>query len=161
MIAKDPWGGANTTWVPIYYLQQTLKQVGFQTTWNGTDLVFAKYPTKWTFHVALGNPEANPTVAPAGQMQISLVAGGPPSMNFPKLVAKDPASGVNTTYVPIYYVDSVLTHDFGMTATWDGVDWNLTGQGYNPISTKSYATTVEAASQIAAIQGGPLSGVPV
>ncbi len=161
VVAKDPWSGANTTWVPIYYLQQALKQVGFQTTWNGTDLVFAKYPANWKFDVALGNPEANPIVAPAGQMQISLVAGGPPSMNLPKLVAKDPASGVNTTYVPIYYVDSVLTHDFGMGTTWDGVNWNLTGQGYSPISTKSYATAAEAANQIASIQGGALSGAPV
>ena len=161
VVAKDPWSGTNTTWVPIYYLQQALKHVGFQTTWNGTDLVFAKYPANWKFDVALGNPEANPIVAPAGQMQISLVAGGPPSMNLPKLVAKDPASGVNTTYVPIYYVDSVLTHDFGMGTTWDGVNWNLTGQGYSPISTKSYATAAEAANQIASIQGGALSGAPV
>lgn len=128
IIAKDPWGGNETTWVPIYYLQQALKQIGFQSTWNGTDLTFTKYPANWKFPVALGNQEANPVVAPKGQMQISLVDGGPPSMNFPSLVAKDPASGANTTYVPIYYVDTVLTHDFGMGATWDGItlNWSLT-----------------------------------
>lgn len=161
VVAKDPWSGSNTTWVPIYYLQQALKKVGFQTTWNGTDLTFTKYPANWKFDVALGNQEANPVVAPTGQMQISLVDGGPPSMNFPKLVGKDPASGVNTTYVPIYYVDSVLTRDFSMGATWDGVNWNLTGQGVNPISTKSYATSTEAANEIASLQGGALSGAPV
>ncbi|WP_054971234.1 hypothetical protein [Alicyclobacillus ferrooxydans] len=160
VIAKDPWSGSNTTWIPIYYLQQALKRVGFQTTWNGTDLVFTKYPTNWKFG-ALGNQEANPVVAPTGQMQISLVEGAPPSMNFPRLVAMDPASGANTTYVPIYYIDSVLRHDFSMGATWDGINWDLTGQGYNPISTTSYATSTEAANQIASIQGGSLSGAPV
>ena len=28
VVAKDPWSGTNTTWVPIYYLQQALKHVG-------------------------------------------------------------------------------------------------------------------------------------
>jgi len=161
VVARDPWGGSKTTWVPIYYLQDALKQVGFQTTWNGTDLTFTKYPMNWKFNVALGNEEANPVVAPKGQMQICLVKGAPPSMNFPKLVAKDPASGVNTTYVPIYYVDTVLTRDFSMGATWDGANWDLTAQGYNPISTKSYSTSTEAANQIESIQGGRLSGLPV
>lgn len=161
VVAKDPWSGSKTTWVPVYYLQQALKKIGFQTTWDGTDLTFTNYPTNWKFNVALGNEEAHPVIAPQGQMQIRLVKGAPPSMNFPKFVAKDPASGANTTYVPIYYVDTVLTRDFSMGATWDGLNWDLTAQEHSAISTKSYATSTEAANQIASIQGGKLSGLPV
>ncbi|MCF8564568.1 hypothetical protein LLE49_07395 [Alicyclobacillus tolerans] len=159
VVAKDPWGGQETTWVPIYYLQQALKQMGFQTMWNGTDLTFTKYPSNWKFNVALGNPEAIPVVAPKGQMQISLVNSGPPSMNLPKMIEQDPASGVNTTYVPIYYLDTVLTHDFNMGATWNGAGnkWNLIPQSKdtsNSVITKtSYSSASAANTQINDTQG--------
>ena len=30
IVAKDPWSGVKTMWMPIYYVQQALKQAGFQ-----------------------------------------------------------------------------------------------------------------------------------
>ena len=30
IVAKDPWSGVKTTWMPIYYVQQAVKQAGFQ-----------------------------------------------------------------------------------------------------------------------------------
>ncbi|MCL6444143.1 MAG: hypothetical protein K6T83_11920 [Alicyclobacillus sp.] len=154
VVAKDNWGDAATTWIPVNYLQQALTRLGFHTTWDGTVLTFTKYPAHWTFGAPLGNPEADPMVAPKGDMQIRLVAGGPPSMNIPKLMAEAPASGVTTTYVPIYYVDAVLIRYFKMGAAWNGAEnkWNLTSQSSGVITTQSYASASDAATQIAAIQ---------
>lgn len=109
MIAEDPWDGKETVWIPIRDLQQVVKKIGFQTTWNGTDLTLTQYPANWTFSSPLGNPEAAPVVTPKNEMQISLVNSGPPSMNLPRIVASNPASGVDATYVPIFYIDATLT----------------------------------------------------
>ncbi|KPV38944.1 hypothetical protein [Alicyclobacillus ferrooxydans] len=152
VIAKDPWGGSKTTWVPVYYLQQVLTKAGFQTSWNGTSLTFVSDPSGWVTGAALGNPEAQPLTAPKGQMQVTLVSGSAPSMNIPKLVAKDPASGVKTTYVPIYYIDQVLNQYWMMHATWNGSDWQMVTQQNSPITEQSYPTSSEALNAVTTIE---------
>lgn len=125
VVAKDPWSGVETTWIPVTFVQEALKQVGFKTTWNGTAFSLIKYPPGHTL-AALGNPEAHP--AARNQIQIYLVAGAPPSAVIPKLVAKNPASGIRTVYMPIFYLDNiVLNHYWRMNATWSGVNdtWSL------------------------------------
>ena len=106
------------------YVQKTLKQVGFETTWNGTAFSLVKYPPGHTL-AALGNPEA-PT-ATRNQIQIHLVAGAPPSADVPKFVARNSASGIETVYMPIYYLDTILNNYWKMGATWDGASdtWSL------------------------------------
>lgn len=152
VVAKDPWGGSKTTWVPIYYLQQVLKKAGFQTSWNGTSLTFVSDPYGWVAGAALGNPEAQPLVAPKGQMQVKLDNQGPPSMNIPKIVTKDPASGVETTYAPIYYIDQVLNKYWMMHVTWNGTDWKMVTQQNSPITEQSYSTPSEAANAVTTIE---------
>jgi hypothetical protein len=128
VVAKDPWSGVETAWVPMSFVQQALKQVGFETTWNGTSFTFSKYPPGWKAYAALGNPEAPPAIK--NQIQINLVAGAPPSADIPKFVAKSPTSGMETTYMPIYYLDNILNHYWRMGAVWDGIhdNWTLHSQ---------------------------------
>lgn len=152
VVAQDPWGGSKTTWVPIYYVQQVLKKADFQTSWNGTSLTFVSAPPGWVAGAALGNPEAQPIVAPKGQMQVKLVNQGPPSMNIPKIVMKDPASGVETTYAPIYYIDQILNTYWMMHATWNGSDWKMVTQQNSPITEQSYSTSSAAAYAVTNIQ---------
>ncbi len=106
------------------YVQKTLKQVGFETTWNGTAFSLVKYPPGHTL-AALGNPEA-PT-ATRNQIQIHLVAGAPPSADVPKFVARNSASGIDTVYMPIYYFDKIINYYWKIRATWNGASdtWSL------------------------------------
>ena len=124
VVARDPWSRVETTWIPMSYVQKTLKQVGFETTWNGTAFSLVKYPPGHAL-AALGNPEA-PT-ATRNQIQIHLVAGAPPSAVVPKFVARNSASGVETVYMPLYYLDEILNYYWKMGATWNGVTgtWSL------------------------------------
>lgn len=153
VIAKDPMSGVETTWVPIYYLQQTLKKVGFQTSWNGKVLTFDSYPQGWVTQAALGNLEAGP--AGKSDMQIQLVKNANPSENVPKLVARDPASGVETTYAPIYYINQILNYYWVMHAFWNGQDdvWSMYTQQNSPITEKPYTTSTGAANAVQTIKG--------
>jgi len=137
------WQG--TTFMPIYYVQQLLKQVNITTHWDGT-------------HWALTTP---PDVSPdmtklpinqqhAGDMDISM--NGKVVAYMKGIVFKDPASGVNTTYMPIWYVMQTLKH-LQFTTTWDGQNWDLkkplTYVAYDktgkPLSPNTTYTSVAAA----------------
>ncbi|GMA51798.1 hypothetical protein GCM10025857_31550 [Alicyclobacillus contaminans] len=39
IVAPDAYSHVSTTYVPVYYVEQVLKRMGFQTSWNGTDWV--------------------------------------------------------------------------------------------------------------------------
>ena len=148
VIAKDPTSGVETTWVPIYYLQQTLKRAGFQTSWNGKVLTFDSYPHGWVTQAALGNAEARP--AGKNDMQLQLVKDAPPSADAPKLVARDSALDVETTYAPIYYINQILNYYWGLHASWNGDDnvWSMYTQPHTRITVKSYTTISGAANAV-------------
>lgn len=113
IIAQDPWSGKDTTWIPISFVQKALKEVGFETTWNGKTNAFSfvKYPPGHGL-AALGNPESFPT---KNQIVIYLVAGAPPSLSMPMLTD----NGVK--YMPIYYLNTwILNHYWRTNAKWDG-----------------------------------------
>lgn len=91
--------------------------------------------------------------------------------------AKAAGNGIAVTY-PVYKKNDSFANPTGtpvtITYTWNGSKLvsnrpypeqfqatNTTTQGQNPISTKLCSTSTEAANQIASIQGGQLSGVPV
>ncbi|WP_230087835.1 hypothetical protein [Alicyclobacillus mali (ex Roth et al. 2021)] len=42
MVAKDPWGHAETTYVPLYYVMESLVRIGIRTTWNGVDMELSR-----------------------------------------------------------------------------------------------------------------------
>ncbi len=134
VIANDLWSGKAISWVPVYYLQEALKSVGVQTTWNGSTLDIGMTPNGWDVNVSSAPSVGNP---PTGQMQFSIGAVQDEFLRAPKLVAKDPASGVDTTYVPIYYADLFLQQRLMMGASWaggaamNGSQWSLSPQGIN------------------------------
>ncbi|WP_054967462.1 hypothetical protein [Alicyclobacillus ferrooxydans] len=129
VVANDPWSGKLTSWVPVYYLQEALKSVGVQATWNGNSLDIGTTPNGWEVNVAGAPSVGNP---PAGQMQFSIGAVQDEFLRAPKLVAKDPASGVDTTYIPVYYADLFLQQRLFMGASWSGSQWSLAPQTVVP-----------------------------
>jgi hypothetical protein len=122
VIANDPWSGQQTSWVPVYYLQEGLKSAGVQTTWNGNTFTISSVPNGWVENVS-GAPE--PGSPPPGQMQFSVAGNQDSFLRAPRLVANDPTSGIETTYVPVYYVGLFLKERLLMDTVWDGAIWNL------------------------------------
>ena len=65
------------------------------------------------------------------QFSIGVVQDG--FLRAPKITAKDPASGVETSYVLVYYVDLFLQQRLFMSASWSGSQWELSQQtGHHP-----------------------------
>ena len=131
IVANDPWSGKATNWVPVYYLQEVLHSFGVHSEWNSGDtLNISSTPTSWTINTNDSTVVKN---LQASQMQFSINGDKNTLMACPKLVAKDPASGVYTTYVPVYYVDLFLKNRLNMKAIWGADAWRLSPQtSYTP-----------------------------
>lgn len=110
--------GPQAAWVPLYYLQSAMKQVGIRTSWNGRDLQFT-VPSTWTVNAA---KMENSHFA---KNEMDFVVGSHHYQPTPRLIAKDPASGLNTTYVPVSYVNQFLKLVLSMQATWAEGHWTM------------------------------------
>jgi hypothetical protein len=120
--AVDPSSGVETSYVPLYYLTQALKSVGVTTQWNGQDLTLIA-PSSW--QVPTGEA---PQTRQLKANEMAFIVNGTQYQVAPKLVRKDPASGVQTTYVPVYYVNQFLQNHFAVQGNWDGQNWTLNEQ---------------------------------
>jgi len=130
IVAKD--AGNMTEFIPIYYLIQGLKGLGYTVTWNGTEhSLWVTSPTGVTVNVPANNDP--------GQGVASFYLNNTVVQKAPVLVAKDPASGVQTAYVPIYYLNKLLSYT-GITNTYDGVNWTLTA-AVSPLAISSVKQT--------------------
>jgi protocatechuate 3,4-dioxygenase beta subunit len=111
--AKD--GGNYTEFIPVWYLMQGLQSLGYTVSWHGgQQRLDITTPAGTT-------PSVTPVVPKAGDTVIYV--NGTPVQNAAKaLVAKDPASGKNTSFLPIYYFKAVL-NQLGFTYSYDGKTW--------------------------------------
>lgn len=104
-----------TTYMPIWYVQYMLRKLNLQNTWNGQ---------KWeltapsTFQVDLTN--IKPTTG-----KDTILLNGTVIANVTGIVYPDPDSKIPTTYVPIYYLQQLLTR-LGFQYKWDGFNWQMT-----------------------------------
>lgn len=113
--AMDPSSHQPTTYMPIYYAEQVLSKLGITSGWDG-------HTWSLTVPASLTPNLDNPSTG-ANQMAISI--NGTVVQTAPKVVAVDPASGQQTTFIPIYYLSQVLNR-LNVTSTWDGTNWRLT-----------------------------------
>ncbi|MCL6444982.1 MAG: copper amine oxidase N-terminal domain-containing protein [Alicyclobacillus sp.] len=130
--AKD--AAATTEYLPIYYVIQGLKKMGFTATWNGTTQTFA-ITAPSTVTVDLSNINA-------GQGTTSITLNGTLVQKATVIVEKDPASKVNTSYMPIYYVAKVLQR-VGITSKYDGKTWTLSAPLAITSAKQTGASTIE------------------
>jgi len=110
-----------TTYMPLWYVMQALKTLGFSNTWNG-----AGAKKVWT----IASAKAPSFTLSSTSGDTSIVIGGKTfDAQVQSSVAIDPASGKPTTYVPIWYIEQAL-QAVGVTNTWNGNTkvWNLTSQ---------------------------------
>lgn len=126
-------GTTITTYIPIFYVNQALSQLGFQMGWNGTHKTWAISTTQ----TGLNLPAASNGV---GNTEVTI--NGVQIKKFNTIVKTDPASGVATTYVPIYYLTSIF-QILGLSAKWDGVTrvWSIVDNGNSGTTTSTTSTT--------------------
>ena len=132
--------GHYTEFLPLWYVIQGLQQLGYTATWNGSTKMFdITTPSGVTPNLTGVNAGA------ANAMQI--VLNGTDVQNAPRVVAKDPYTGVMTTYVPIWYLNQALSAA-GMQSKYDGTTWKLFATGNQALSALSVTgATIGAGTQ--------------
>jgi hypothetical protein len=115
--AVDPSSGSNTTYMPIWYVMQALKSIGVQSGWDGSH---------WTMTMPSNlSPSVNLSSIHAGSGAKMIYINNVNVQNMSGIVYPDPASHVNTTYIPIWYVMKVLGYE-NIQSGWDGNKWAMT-----------------------------------
>ena len=138
LAAIDPAAHNYTTYMPIWYVMQALKNVGIQSGWDGTN---------WTMQMPVGEkPNTDLTKLKPGSGSKRMWINGVDVQNVHGIVYADPASHQNTTYVPIWYVMKVLKYE-NITSTWDGHKWSMTP------SAVPFSATHDGAPPIASSSG--------
>ncbi len=132
----------NTTYVAIKYVMQALKQVGITSTWDGTT---------WRLTAPSYLP-IDLTHVPSSHGNKVIRLNGHLIYRVDNIVFPDPATHERTTFMPIVYMERLLTR-LGIGSTWDGYAWRMTTPP--PIT-----TDVANSSQYPTLQRGN-DGYPV
>lgn len=118
--AIDPNSHKYTTYMPIWYIMYALKALNIQSTWDGTNWQMS-LPAK----IKPNFKQTGITGTASGSGKVAVWIDGTLVQKDAAVVVKDPSSNVYTTYVPVWYVGEALNY-FGITSTWDGVNWRMT-----------------------------------
>ena len=109
-ISCENFAYQGTTWVPIYYLLEVLRDGGASANWNGK-----------TQTIKLSDPFVTPKLMPAQSGSVNFVLNGTSSpFHASRIVARDPQSGVETTYLKLGDLQSVLGMAYSINAPWNG-----------------------------------------
>lgn len=114
--ATQPYGfvSGNTMYMPIWYVMNTLQQLGITSTWKN-QIWNMKVPS--SFSVDTSDIQV-------GKGAIQLEINGKLMHKVNGIVATDPATGKATTFVPIWYTQQLLKR-VGISSPWDGKTWTL------------------------------------
>ncbi|MCY0895847.1 MAG: hypothetical protein OWS03_06080 [Alicyclobacillaceae bacterium] len=122
LVAVDPWSHESTSWLSVYYLDEAMHKAGFTAAWDGTTGTWSlTVPSTYGTPPDVSNA---PSSQATNRSNMAISLNGTVVAYAPRLVAPDPYSGAETTYVPIYYVTQVMKR-VGMTPTWNGLDWDF------------------------------------
>lgn len=117
-VTSKPYGFASngTMYMPIWYVMRALDGLGIENHWDGKH---------WTLKSA-SSMSVNLTDITLGVSQTgdSISLNGVPVERPNAIVAIDPASGRDTTYMPIWYVMQTLNR-LGIHSTWNGSTWTF------------------------------------
>ena len=110
-----------TTYMPIYYVQQLIDKLGIHNSWNG-----GSTPQTWTFDT---NKSVSLNIVDKSGTVDVLINGKTVEHNVDRFVATDPSTGKGTTFVPIWYIQQIL-HALGIQNQWNGNSgvktWSMT-----------------------------------
>lgn len=138
LIVTDPWSGNQTSALPLYYVEEALGELsGLAASWDGTVRTMSiTLPS--SVNVDLSDlPAVQPTVK-ADEMVFTV--NGVPVEYAPYFEAIDPASGKETSYVPIFYLEEAVKR-FGVQSTWNGTHLALSYGVPAPVASNSPLAT--------------------
>ncbi|QRF23572.1 hypothetical protein FY534_07735 [Alicyclobacillus sp. TC] len=117
LVVTDPWSGSLTSALPLYYINEALGEIsGLSADWNGnTRELSISVPGSVSLNMS-NLPKVQNTMA---ENEMAFVINGQVVAYAPYFVAKDPSSGIYTSYVPIYYLGEVVKR-LGVTEDWNG-----------------------------------------
>jgi hypothetical protein len=165
--------GNTTGFFPIYYFNQALAKVGFTATWDGVNHV-------WAITAPAGTTVA-PVAGGVGTGNTSVTVNGTVVKKFNTQAAKDPAGSTVTTYLPIFYINNVLSA-LGVKGTFSGqtglsvtvaatpvtgqgsisapaISGENVGTGTQAAPAVSYSAPIKVASTVTDANGNAISGV--
>ncbi|MHB1629607.1 MAG: hypothetical protein ACYCVB_14780 [Bacilli bacterium] len=169
IVAKDK--SHFTEFIPVYYVMQGLKTLGYTVTWNGiTQVLDITTPSGVVPNFRNLNPGSDGTT--------KIEVNGTLVQNAPRVVAKDQLTGVMTTFVPIYYLNEAL-NVVNVANTYNGKTWTLTqsqvstapklgsitlagqqaGTGTSASPAISNGASVSATATLTDAYGNPVTGV--
>ena len=132
-----------TTYMPIYYVDKLLQSLGFTAKWNGSLHTWALSNGKSAPSLTINGKVGNATIT---------VNGANVEQNVSIIQAKDPASGVMTTFMPIWYVQQILNAMGFGTDKWDGASnpptWILATTGSTSEGSTAGSTDPTAADVV-------------
>lgn len=139
LVAKE--GSTNTTYMPVYYLNEAMKAAGFTAKWDGKTKTWAVTSSKKNFDfsgISVGSGNTTITVNGTVVKKVNTISH------------KDPAGGPKaqvTTYVPIYYVNQLLSA-IGVQNVWNGATHQMTEKSPLVVATGTYGAASGAAKQV-------------
>ncbi len=104
-----------TTYMPIWYVMQALDKLNVKTDWNGQDWKMT-LPSGVQIDISKINP---------GTGSVHMYLNNTLVQKVNSIVAKDPSSQQNTTFLPIWYVMHTLELA-KVVSGWNGKTWTLT-----------------------------------
>ena len=129
-----------TTYMPIYYVDKALQSLGFTATWNGTVHTWTLSNGKSAPHLSINGKTGNTTIN---------VNGSNVEQNINIIQAKDPASGVMMTFMPIWSIQQILNAMGFGTDTWNGATnpptWTLATAGATATNASKSVNTANTA----------------
>ncbi|MFD1674935.1 hypothetical protein [Alicyclobacillus fodiniaquatilis] len=152
---KDPFGGPNaatTSFLPFYYVDQALGDMGIKTTWDGTHGIL-------NLQVPAGtkvNYPANVTPVEITSGTMAIQINGRAVTFAPRIAYFDAGTTIETSFIPVYYLQKALGYA-GIQANWNGTDWTMVSQSQTSTGTGA-ATKLQAAlafAQALGIKGDP------
>lgn len=114
--ALDPRTHAETTYMPIWYVIQSLNSLGIVSAWNGQ-----QWSMTLPSYITVPSPISNITPHTGDKL---IYINKTLVQSVPSITYTDPISGVPTTYMPIWYVMQALK-TINISPKWDGTTWEM------------------------------------
>jgi len=113
---SHPYGlvANETTYMPIWYVTEALKQIGIHNSWDGQTLNLN----------APASTQIQPQNVNSGHGDMNIYIDGTLIQHVTGISTLDPSSQQNTTYMPIWYVMQALNR-MGIRSDWNGSTWDL------------------------------------
>ncbi|AEJ43685.1 hypothetical protein [Alicyclobacillus acidocaldarius] len=157
IVAPDPFGGGTgqaTSFLPIYYVDKALAQLGIQAEWNGGKGVLNLVAPSTVKVSYPSSVESVPITS--GTMVIEV--NGKPVIYAPRITYQDYGAKDETTFVPIYYLEQALG-DMGVQTDWqNGSEWDMTLQSV--AASANQPVTYETQQQMADAMWELFDGLP-